>query len=269
MFDPATQNTYLGDTVRAATGVDYRTALSILHAIIRRAVGDGTAFNLPLLNLESVASNAAEALNVTTEAVALVVRGFTIAKAELENDPRHIWQPKHEHRAFRRGFFECPHPGGSHIMFSERMAMECLAILAKSTVFGQLPMNWRGAGYKEALSRLSNASGKWFGQAWAITWRRDIHGVIGAAGIGSQQNPIPSDIGELDYVFKPEIRCSWCWNADGPQWHRAGIVRDDISFCHLEEQLPNTPEGGLGSRQRAWNLWALRSCTSVRCPPVV
>jgi hypothetical protein len=235
VFDFETQNAYLGDVVRDAIAVDYKTTLSILLMIIESAAGDGTGFDLPFLNIGLVTSTVAEAMTVSPMAVAHAIQGFTVSKTALETDPREIWQPKHEHRAFRRGFFECPHASGLHVMFSKRMATECLAILGKSTVFGQLPFNWRGTGYQSALSRLSNAAGKWFERAVADNLKTlGISGIIGAKdgiGFGHRRIEIPAAVGELDFVGYSSkdlmlviLECKMSRDSTEPR-----LFRDDVS----------------------------------------
>jgi hypothetical protein len=120
-------------------------------------------------------------------------------------------------------------------MFSKAMARESLTILMKSAVFGQLPENWRGADSAQALSRLSNAAGKWFEHAVQENLGKlKIAGVAGASrslGVGPARFDIPPDVGELDFIgfsvvdsMLLLIECKMSRDSTEPR-----LFRDDVS----------------------------------------
>jgi hypothetical protein len=137
------------------------------------------------------------------EALEAMVRGFTVTPQLLNNEGRVLWNAKQESRAYRRGFFLFPHISGGHLAFSQSMAKESLIHLVIGACYQKLPQEWHRGDIPSALSRLSNAAGKWFERILAENLK--AVGFIGSAVkdcLGNKKHAItiPSEIGDLDYI---------------------------------------------------------------------
>src|SRR5262249_3914505 len=109
------QDMIIGEALRESIGISYAEALNVLANIIKHARPAPYGFPVLFLHKERTVDQCAGGLSISPEAARRVIEGFTISKANLESEGREIWKPKQEYRAFRRGFFEVPHPTGPHL----------------------------------------------------------------------------------------------------------------------------------------------------------
>ncbi len=136
-------------------------------------------------------------------AVERMLAGFTIDPAKMEAEQRVAWNPKQENRAYRRGFFQCPHRLGTHLAFSRAMAKECLIHLVHGLAYKRIPVDWRHPTIDAALVKLSDRAGNWFENAVRVNLHR--LGFVGGRaqaliGSGTQEVIVPPEVGELDFV---------------------------------------------------------------------
>jgi len=136
-------------------------------------------------------------------AIERAIEGFTIAANSLLDEKRAIWNPKQEHRTYRRGFYAIPHQTGLHLAFSRTMAQESLVQLVTWAPYKHLPKEWRTPPTISALANLSQAAGEWFER---VTCQRLTElGIIGQPfqrRIGNSQGGIniPGLIGGIDFL---------------------------------------------------------------------
>jgi hypothetical protein len=199
------QDMIIGEALRESIGISYAESLNVLANIIKHARSAPNGFPVLFLHKERTVDQCAGGLSISPEAASRVIEGFTISKANLESEGREIWKPKQEYRAFRRGFFEVPHPTGPHLAFSKAMAAECFAQLQRNVVFHQMPVEWLNANVRTSLNHLSNAAGAWF-ETVAESSLRTV-GLSGAKSakdrIGTSEHriAIPQDVGEIDLIL--------------------------------------------------------------------
>ena len=194
----------IGDALKSRVGVSYLEAIGLLSLVIRDSL-PASEKGFPILFLHR--ANLVEALHQNTKkpkkSIEVVLDGFTLRKVDMNAEGREIWKPKQEYRAFRRGFFEMPHPTGSHLAFSRSMALEALNQLAIGVVFQQFPKEWRSEETNKAISNLSTKTGKWFEGIVEQTLRNlGITGLKSIKKVGKKSHlvKIPSDVGEIDFL---------------------------------------------------------------------
>jgi len=136
-------------------------------------------------------------------AIERAIDGFSIAALKLLEEGRVIWNPKQEHRAYRRGFFIVPHETGLHLAFSGAMAQESLVQLVNWVPYKHLPAEWVTPATGVALNELSSAASEWFEKLTRERLRGlgFIGGPAGrqlGSGAGSLQ--IPERVGSMDFL---------------------------------------------------------------------
>lgn len=204
LFDIQEQNKVIGQALKDSIGVTYQNALEIIAVIVKHAQPTPDGFPIPFIHKDRILDECAQKLGYSREAIEKVVAGFTISKEQMESEGREIWKPKQEYRAYRRGFFEFPHPSGLHLLFSKEMASECFAILRRGAIFGQFPVEWRSESVNRAMSMLANQTGVFFEKTVEENLKMiNFFGIRSARkgiGIGDKRIVIPPDVGEIDFI---------------------------------------------------------------------
>lgn len=143
-------------------------------------------------------------------AVEKMLAGFTVYPAQMEREGRAVWNPKQEHRAYRRGFLEFPHKTGLHIAFSREMARESLIHLVNSVCYRRLPEDWRHPEISAALESLSGQASRWFESVVAENLAKlgiKGHRVKGRVGFSQDAPVVPEGVGEIDFLgYEPKER---------------------------------------------------------------
>ena len=143
-------------------------------------------------------------------AVEKMLAGFTVYPERMQQEGRVVWNPKQEHRAYRRGFFEFPHETGLHLAFSREMARESLIHLVNGICYKRLPEDWRHSQIDAALEVLSRRAGLWFEDT--VTKNLVALGMTGGrakdrVGSSAKTAAIPSEVGEIDFLgYEPNER---------------------------------------------------------------
>lgn len=201
-------NRVIGEDVREVIGLSYRDSVGVLADLIRRCRAAPDGFPIPFIHKARALEQLAEFLHFPVNAIEQAVRGFSISRAQMESEQRELWKPNREYRAYRRAFFEVPHPTGEHFIFSPAMAGEAFLIFSRETVFGQFPKEWRSNALNSSLSRLSNLAGKWFERvvedncrAIGFVGRRSAKDILGERDARIE---IPQDVGEIDLLVYSE-----------------------------------------------------------------
>jgi hypothetical protein len=209
LFDIEEHDKIIGKALKDTIGVSYREALGIIAEIIRGAQPASNGFPVPFIHKAQILDLCAERLDFARDEIKKVVAGFTISKQQMELEGREVWKPKQEYRAYRRGFFEFPHPSGEHLAFSKEMAAECFAILRRGVIFGQFPAEWRSESVNKSLSALSNLVGEHFEKVVEENLRTinfiGLRSAKKSIGVGEKRIVIPPDVGEIDFVGYSEV----------------------------------------------------------------
>ncbi|MEG4576609.1 hypothetical protein QUA56_28620 [Microcoleus sp. N3A4] len=205
IIDISIHNQIIGNALKETIGISYQEVINLLIIVIRDSM-PAPEERFPVLFLHR--SNLVETLHQYTklprEAIEIVLDSFTIRKVDMESEGRAVWKPKQEYRSLRRGFFEMPHPTGTHLAFARSMALESLNQLARNVVFRQIPSEWKSQTVDAAIASLSNQSGSWF--ETVVEKNLKLIGFIGLRSvkkqIGSQDNAIriPREVGEIDFL---------------------------------------------------------------------
>lgn len=194
----------IGESVKGNIGVTYMEALQIILKVIEGCQPSPIGFPIPFVHKETLINSVSKVFGHPPEVIDRVVSGFTLSKKQMESEGREIWKPKQEYRAYRRAFFECPHPSGPHISFSKAMAYESLLILRKDVTFGKLPPEWMNPIIEKSLKRLSNEAGKWFENTVETNLKTiGFQGVKSAKkgiGFADKRIIIPPEVGEIDFI---------------------------------------------------------------------
>ena len=194
----------IGEALKQSIGASFDEAVSLLSLIIQKSEADTNSFSIPFLHYSQLIDTLHKHTKLKKEAIEIILRSFTISKNNLELEGREVWKPKQEHRSFRRGFFEMPHPTGTHLVFSKQMALESLNQLIHGLVFRQFPSEWKNHEVNAAVVNLSQQAGKWFEH----TVKNSLQeiGIIGLQSINKQIGlnnhviKIPSEVGEIDFL---------------------------------------------------------------------
>lgn len=262
VFHLEVQNRIIGEAFKKTLGISYGEAVGIIAELI--SVSEPAPQGIPILFIHRGRSInlISQVSGIDKKIIRKTIEGFSISKRHMELEGREIWKPRQEYRAFRRGFFEFPHPTGLHLIFSKKMAIEALAMLSKGVVFRELPFEWKNEATDEALSKLSNRAGQWFEEV--VKNNLDNLGFLGVKSIkritDTQGNKItvPADVGEIDYIgfSKRErlliiIECKLVSDSPEPKF-----IRNDIS------EFITSKKSYLNKFRRKFT-WVQTNCQSV------
>jgi hypothetical protein len=211
-YDLDYQAAALDAAFHAEFGFSYKDMIRALMEFIDKAVVPNHGnFDIPFVRREQMVEHLRQATGWAPASIERLLAGFSLTKATMEREGRVIYKPKQEYRAFRRGFFEMPHPTGPHLAWSRRMARECLFELMKGTLFQRCPAEWRAEPINKALAALQNSAGDLFegqvDQNMAAVGMLGKPSLKGGIGMGADRIAIPADIGEIDYLgFLPATK---------------------------------------------------------------
>lgn len=202
-FDRQEQAAALNDAFTESFGFNYEDAFRTLGWLIDNVRMDGEGFDIPFCDRDGAIAHVAQGNSWDVASVARVVAGFSITPANMTAEGRKVWKPKQEHRAFRRGFFEFPHPTGPHLTWSKAMAKECWLLLMSGLAFQKMPPEWRTTAVNKGLDKLSNRAGAWFEDV--VHHNLATLGAFGAkslkgVGLSGNRIAVPPQVGEIDYL---------------------------------------------------------------------
>ena len=152
---------YLDPAFRESFGMTYAEFIAAIAAVINDAQPAPNAPSSLFVHRGGVIDQLAIS-GRSRPAIERAIDGFSIAARKMLEEGRVIWNPKQEHRAYRRGFYLFPHPTGLHLAFSRSMAQESLIQLVNWVPYKHLPAEWQEPATRSALSNLSQAAGEWF-----------------------------------------------------------------------------------------------------------
>lgn len=204
VFNLEEQNRIIGEALKKTLGINYSEAIGVIAELISSSEPEPQIIPIPFIHRGRSISLISQVSRIDRKIIRKTIEGFSISKKQMELEGREIWKPRQEYRAFRRGFFEFPHPTGFHLIFSKKMAIEALGMLGKGVVFREFPFEWKNQDVEEALSKLSNRAGQWFEEV--VKNNLDNLGFLGAKSVrritDTQGNRItvPTDVGEIDYI---------------------------------------------------------------------
>ncbi len=183
----------------------------MIGAIVDRVEVPPGGFPIPFVEERHLLETANMATGVPQQTIAKLLRGITVSRANMVVEGRKVWKPKQEHRAYRRAFFDFPHPSGAHLTWSDGMAKESLLLLIRDLAFQHIPPEWEAPSIRASLSALSNRCGKEFERVCCKLLKERgfviASGFKDGIGVGQQRLLIPPLVGELDCVaYAPDFR---------------------------------------------------------------
>lgn len=227
------QGRFLDSAFLVSHGISYIDAIGLLGHLVDSVEPSEGPFNARFFHKAELFKVFEEKLKVSTTTLEKVMAGFTISPQQFREEPGIIWNPKRQHRAYRRALFEMPHPDGLCLAWSRGMAHEALETLIQSAVFQQFPKEWSTPKLQQALALLDNERGKWFEKC--VTATLSSQGFVGLASVKNAVGKtskvrIPDNVGELDYLaYMPDeqrlvlIECKMTqWTSEPKMW------RDDL-----------------------------------------
>ena len=199
---PDSHAPFLNGAFEIEFGMSYSSFIAGLMAVIDGSIPHPDAVPTLFIKRSELMKQLKES-GRPNEALEAMVRGFSVIPQLLRNEGRVLWNAKQECRAYRRGFFQFPHTSGGHLAFSRYMAKESLIQLIIGACYQKLPIEWLKGDIPSALSKLSNAAGKWFELILAENLK--AIGFVGGSvkdRLGNRKHVIsvPSEIGDLDYI---------------------------------------------------------------------
>lgn len=202
LFDVQEHDKLLGPSFKASMGIGYQEALGVLRQLIECARPEPAGFPILFVHRQNAIDQLASGLGMPAHSVATALDGFSLMKCKMEAENRVVWKPKQENRAYRRAFFEFPHPSGTHLVWSKEMAKESWLKMVSEVVFKKIPPEWESPGVKAAVERISNAGGKWFETICIENLEklgfRGTRSYKKGIGVGEARLAIPAAVGELD-----------------------------------------------------------------------
>lgn len=201
-FDTEQHRQVLNPAFEACFGWPYDRFLEVLGKTIKGAQPALNAFPTLFIHRGKLVQTFVDQ-GAPKEGIERIISGFTLSPQRMRQEKRVVWNPKQEHRAYRRGFFEFPHETGPHLAFSRTMAQESLIHLVNSICYKKLPEEWRHATLNQAQETLSARASVWFEET--VGRNMSALGFQGARakdriGTDARAVKIPSDIGEIDYL---------------------------------------------------------------------
>ncbi|MAX25669.1 MAG: hypothetical protein CMJ19_14310 [Phycisphaeraceae bacterium] len=263
LFDKTIRADELNPGFNEVFGIDYEECFSLFESIFRDVVVQPEAFPIAFVQRDQLIASACKITGASHASITKLIDGVTVSRTNMMAEGRKIWKPKQEHRAYRRGFFDFPHPTGRHIVWSEGMAKECLLMLFRDIAFQHVPPEWDEAPIRPGLAKLSNRCGKEF-ESVCIKHIKQRGFVIASSfkdGIGQTGSRllIPKQVGELDCLaYSPttqQLALLECKLVQSGM--EAARLRDDI------QQFTNVKNGYFLKYQR--KLEWLRANTSAVC----
>lgn len=217
----------LEESFRKHLGLTYGQLINFLRHYIEMKTS-----SVNIIPKEKIISDLQNEFNITIEQANLVVNGFCLRKTNLEN--RALFNPKQEHRAYHRGFFEFVYNDIPVLVFSRVMALEALDILVNNTCYQKLPEEWKTPDVEHELTTLSNKAGKWFEKI--LHKNLNLVGVHAVSSINSYRWQgkiinIPEAVGEIDFIgYLPENNSLFVIEAKNVRFNtEPRLFRDDIS----------------------------------------
>jgi len=193
---------FLDPAFESVHGWSYGRFISALHHIIDNCHPAPNGFPTLFVERQKILAQFVDH-GEPVETVERVLAGFTVYPSKMREEGRVVWNPKQEHRAYRRGFFEYPHELGMHLAFSREMARESLIHLVNGACYKRLPEDWRHPQIDTALECLSRRAGLWFEEV--VTKNLHSLGIAGGrakdrVGPSAKAVVIPAEVGEIDFL---------------------------------------------------------------------
>ena len=192
----------LDPAFESSLGVKLSALLNAIRLIVENSRPAPDTFPTLFVNRSSVIAALCEA-GLSERAAELAMQGFTLTPENMMKARRILWNPKQEHRAYRRGFFLVKHDAGPHLAFSRAMAYECFIHLIHGLTYKKLPQEWRTEQLKKPLEDVSRSASDWFEEL--VGKKMKALGVVGqrfkkVIGTGHAALPIPENVGDIDFL---------------------------------------------------------------------
>ncbi len=183
-------------------GINYGDTLGTIEWLIQTYSDKDDPENLGAFEWRKVVDRMVNAYKITPLQADRILNGFCLSPETMGD--RKLFKPKQEYRAYKRGFFKYELDGRKFVLFSHRMAKECLDLLISDVGFRKLPSEWLSDSIKKSLDELSLTAGRWF--ETVVEQNLEALGIKGSPSVetlilgGSKKLKIPPKIGEIDFL---------------------------------------------------------------------
>lgn len=185
-------------------GISYKNVIQVLNWIIDNNSDSDDPTRIGYCLRSEIILTLANCFSIQPSVAELIIDGFSLSADSMRKEGRELFRPKQQYRAYKRGFFRAPHDNGELLMFSSRMAKECLSLLSADIVFKKLPPEWKTPTIDLALAKLAKLAGNWFEDVVKNNLKQlGIEGVTSVKKIVLKNGArivIPSDVGEIDFL---------------------------------------------------------------------
>ncbi|MBA0170865.1 hypothetical protein [Pectobacterium versatile] len=208
-------------------GVSYHQLINFLRSYI-----ESQHSSVAIIPKEKIISDLQQACQISYEQAINAIHGFSVRTVKLEN--RKLFNPKQEHRAYHRGFFEFMDEDIPVLIFSKVMALEALDILINNTCYQKLPEEWRTPAVDLQLASLSNKAGKWFEKILNDNLKTVAVSAISSVERYRWQKKVitpPDNVGEIDFIgYCPKNDYLFVIEAKNVRFNtEPKLFRDDLS----------------------------------------
>jgi len=204
LLDIDLHDKFLKESFTKKTGTSYKNATQALSWIIENYSDSDNPKRMGHCLRSEVISTLAHCFEIPASAAETIIDGFSLSADVMRTEGRELFRPKQQYRAYKRGFFRVSHNNEELLIFSARMARECLSLLCADTVFKKIPPEWKTSTIDLALSKLAKAAGNWFEDVVKGNLKKlGIEGITSIKKIvfkNGKRIIIPSDVGEIDFL---------------------------------------------------------------------
>ncbi|MNZ14092.1 hypothetical protein D3C78_310090 [compost metagenome] len=204
LLDIDRHDKFLKESFTKKLGVSYKDATQALSWIIDNYSDTDDPKQIGYCLRSEVISTLAHSFKIPPKTAETIIDGFSLSADSMRTEGRELFRPKQQYRAYKRGFFKVSHDNNEFLIFSARMAKECLGLLCVDIVFKKLPAEWKCSTIDLALSKLAKSAGNWFEDVVKSNLKKlDIEGITSVKKIilkNGKRIVIPADVGEIDFL---------------------------------------------------------------------
>lgn len=158
-FYPDEHAKFLDKPFLQELGYSYQDAVSVLGGVFDAYLLPSGALPVWIVEKRIVLSNYS---GLTQAQVNSLFEAFTISAANIASEGRSFWNPKFQHRLFRRGILQVKQNGQDYYCWGKSLYQEALMALVKGFTYQYVPVEWNRASIRTAAVELSRSLGSWF-----------------------------------------------------------------------------------------------------------
>jgi len=197
-FYPDEHAKFLDQPFSQELGYSYQDAVSVLGGVFDAYLLPSGASPVWFVEKSIVLSNYS---GLTEVQVNSLFEAFTISAANIALEGRSFWNPKFQHRLFRRGILQVKENGQDYYCWGESLYQEALMALVKGFTYQYVPVEWNRGSIRTAAVELSRSLGSWFENLSHSEFTRvGIPAVKSKKSIGHDALKLEFTPGEIDLL---------------------------------------------------------------------